>query len=63
MKQPKTDGEDDMDAPGCSKGYKTGGMVTGKHGHKAMKSDGHGHKEMVDDKKHGHRSMKKTRGA
>lgn len=62
-KQPQTDGEDDM-GPSCSssKGYKKGGMVTGKHGHKKMKSDMLGHKEMNGDKL-GHKPMKKTRGA
>lgn len=63
-RQPKTDGENDMDAPGCSKGYNKGGMVTGKHGHKMMRSESHGHKEMSKESKHGHKPiMKKSRGA
>lgn len=59
-KKPKTDGEDDMDAPGIN-GYKRGGMVKA---HKPMKSEMHGHKPISEASRHGHKPMmKKPRGA
>jgi hypothetical protein len=71
-RQPKTDGEPDMEGPGVGK--KRGGMI---HGHKEMSSEGkHGHKPMMkkggkvhDDEKQDRRliammmSKKKPRGA